>query len=331
MAVTLQDIANACGVSRGTVDRALNTKGRISEETKQMVLAKAKELGYKPNLLARSLATGSTMTIGIVVLDLSNRYFTQIVNAVSFEARQHGYSVEILIHEIDFEGFKKNMDKLIGKGVDGIVLCPYDDSLECAEYIKNLSIPIVTIGTRYEDVPNVGIDEYNAARDATRLILHKGYKDLVFVAPPLSICDFTNDKSMDVHRRRLKGVKDTLAEQENECKLTVLDNYSFLDKASALISSVYNKPAFLCSGDIYALEIFRTLKSKNLTPPQDYGIMGFDNIDILRYIQPQFSTVDIPLEECGVEAAKKLLDMIKGEEIQQQTELKYQILDNESL
>ena len=118
MAVTAKELAQMCGVSRMTVHRALTDTGRINPQTKEMILAKAKECGYRPDLLARGLVKGQTFYIGVVVLDVNNRYFAQMLSAIEIEARKQGYFVNITLHEQNREMEREQLERLADYHVD---------------------------------------------------------------------------------------------------------------------------------------------------------------------------------------------------------------------
>ena len=111
MAITAKELAEMCGVSRMTVHRALTDTGRINPQTKELIQAKAKECGYRPDLLARGLVKGQTFYIGVVVLDVNNRYFSQMLSAISTEARKRGYFVNITLNEENKEIEKEHWQK----------------------------------------------------------------------------------------------------------------------------------------------------------------------------------------------------------------------------
>jgi len=143
MSITSKDIARICGVSRGTVDRALNNKPRIDPKTKEKILKVARELNYRPDLVARSLAKGETMSIGVVVFDIRNRYFAQLVNAIEKEAKKYGYLLNITLQEKDPEMEIKLIDNLVARRVDGLIICPVNKSNNFEKYLKNLKVPLI--------------------------------------------------------------------------------------------------------------------------------------------------------------------------------------------
>ncbi|WP_199619969.1 LacI family DNA-binding transcriptional regulator [Paenibacillus alkalitolerans] len=122
MGVTLKDIANICGVSPGTVDRALNNRPGISTKTKKKILKVAVELNYQPDHRARSLARGKTMTIGVILFDLHNRSFAQMANAIEAKSRELGYFVDLALSDKDPDKEKKLIGRMINRKVDGLIL-----------------------------------------------------------------------------------------------------------------------------------------------------------------------------------------------------------------
>lgn len=328
MSVTVEDIAKACGVSRGTVDRALNNKPRISPETKEKILKVAKELGYRPDLLARSLVKGRTMSIGIVAFDLKNRFFAQLVNSIEAEARKRNYTINITLQEEDPELEIQLINSLVGRRIDGIILCPVNKGEEFSNFISSLPIPVLVIGNVLSpSIPYIGIDEAKAARDATNMIISKGYERIVFVCPPLYK---RNKKNIYSHEQRLDGFLKTV-KVHKEIEYGVVSGMNFIQKVDSLLDSSTKKTALFCSGDTFALDIIKHLRAKGKKVPQDVGIMGFDGIDTLEYVTPALGTVLYPVEKTGKKAVENLVEMINGKSIEKRILMKYKIIDGESL
>lgn len=328
MGVTTKDIARICGVSRGTVDRALNGKDRINPKTKEMILNKAQELGYRPDLLARSLVKGKSMTIGVIVFDLRNRYFSQMVNTIEIRARENGYFTNITLQENDCETEVQLIHNLVDRKVDGLLICPVNKGEAFNQLIRNLKIPIVVIGNKIsDDHAFVCIDERKAAGEAIELIVSKGYEEIIFVCPTLEHIDRENIYS---HEQRLLGFQDVM-KKHKEIKNTLIDHWGYLDVAENMVLSGDHRMALFCTCDTYALDIMMRLKSKDKLPPRDYGIMGFDGIDTLKYITPALATVYNSVNEVGEQAVDMLLNMINGSPHAQTTILSHRIITGESL
>ena len=327
MAVTTKDIAERCNVSRTTVHRAFNNTGRISEETRKFILDTAEEMGYKPDLLATSLKKGRTGNIGVVVFDVKNQYFAEMLNTLDLEAQRRGYSVNISLHEKKEKQEHDMLQRLAGFRVEGIILSPVSKGSEFGEFIHEFNIPVVIIGNKIDsDIPYVGIDERSAAMEAVETIARKGYEEIYFICPPLEDIEKENVYS---HVERQEG----FLAKVNELNLNghVIGKWNYLDDIDRLVDKANNRVAFFCSGDLYALDIMKHLRKRNLTAGKDYGIMGFDNIDMLDYITPRLSTIDNGVRDVSTKAVEVMFDLIDGTEVQQETIIPYTIVGGETL
>ena len=257
MSVTTNDIARICGVSRTTVYRALTNSGRINEKTKQKILKVADELEYRQNPLATGLKSGKTGYIGVVVFDIRNRYFAQMLNAIEIEAKKQDYFINITLHEKNKELEKELILSLIDYRVEGLILSPVSKSKAFNDFIINTNKPTVIIGNRVgKDIPFVGIDEKNAARDAVKLIAKKEYEQIVFVCPPLADVEQENVYS---HEQRKQGF---LEETKNHSDIhsSIVSSWDYLKEVEEILKNTSLKTAFFCSGDIFALEIMKHFK-----------------------------------------------------------------------
>lgn len=324
MGVTTKDLAKICKVSRTTVVRALNNQKGISDKTRQMIVDKAKELGYRPDLLAKGLVQGKTMNIGVVVFDVKNRYFAQLLNGIENEAKAHGYFVNITLHEKNKEQERKLIQRLVDYRVDGLILSPVSKDEEFAEFLRGLGTPFVIIGNKVTDyIPYVGIDEQKASETAVQKIAAAGYEKVAFVCPPL--CD-AKKENIYSHEQREKGFMQKMKKYPN-MEPTVIGTWDYVDRAVQFVEREEKKTAFFCSGDIFALDIMKHLRAHGKRAPRDYGIMGFDNIDILKYIEPRLSTVDNAVEEVGKQAVHLLLSSFEGNEIPMRSIVDYVTVD----
>lgn len=315
MAITTKELAQMCGVSRMTVHRALTDTGRINPQTKELILAKAKEYCYRPDLLARGLAKGQTFYIGVVVLDVNNRYFSQLLSAIEMEARKQGYFVNITLHEQNKEMEREQLERLADYHVDGIILSSVNQGEEYKKFLQSLDTPIVTIGNKIADgISFVGIQEKKAAKKAAQVILNKGYEKIIFVCPPLDRRGIDNTY---VHQERTDGFLEAVAEwqkERTEIEAVVIgESREYLAKAYAELCSTKKRSAFFCSGDMFALEIMKYMNGKEKVAGKDYGIMGFDGIDTLDYVVPRLNTIYNPVEPVAKEAVKLLFKLINGE------------------
>lgn len=329
MAVTSKELAEICGVSRGTVDRALNNKSRVDPATKARILEKAKELGYRPNPIARSLVSGRSRSIGVLVYDIRNRYFALLLNAIEMAAKRSGYLVNITLHESDPGLEERMIAEFVGRKMDGILLCPVRKGAAYAAHLSALGVPVVSIGNYLsDDIPHFGMDERAGAAAATELIVSKGYEEIVFYCPPLRASGGMNTY---VHDQRLAGFRDVVARNPGVSSeiLTADGAPAWLERR---METNAKRTACFCSGDIFALDLMKRFRSSSIAIPARMGLMGFDGIDTLEYVLPALSTVYNPVEEIGRSATESLIGFLEsGAPIRKKTLIPYVLVPGETL
>lgn len=328
MGITTNDIARNCNVSRTTVIRALNNQRGISEETRQKILKVAKELGYRPDLRARSLVKGKSSYIGVVVYDVINQYFAQMVNAIEGEAQKMDYFVNISLHGKCLKKEKDLIYRLMDYHVDGLILSPVNQGEEFADFLRGLDIPMVVIGNRIaDDIPYVGINEEMAAYEAIEKIAEKGYERICFVCPPLSEREMAN---IYAHEMRLAGVERALG-NHLEIEKQIMDGLVYLDEVERMLQKDRKRTAFFCSGDVFALAIIKHLRGKGIHTPVDYGIMGFDNINFLEYFSPRLSTISNSIELVSETAVDLLFKLMNDEPASRTKFVNHKMIEGETL
>lgn len=308
MRVTIKDIAAVCGVSAGTVDRALNNRTGISEKTRNKVLKAAEEMNYQPDFTARSLVMGRTMTLGVVLFDLYNRSFAQLMNAIEQKSRELGYFVYITLTDKDPENERTCIEYLINRKVDGIILFTVNQGEEFDNYLSRFHTPIVTI---FNFISNnweyIGIRERLAMKEAVNYIASKDYKRFVYVSPPLAYAGKTNIYTQEERFIGfLEGIK-----LNNAPEPLVLKDSDYLNKLQAYVFDPAEKTAIVCSTDLYALEVMNLLKERSIAIPEQAGVMGFDDIDMLKYISPRLTTVKFPIVQIGEKAVESIVNKIE--------------------
>ncbi|MDQ1911414.1 LacI family DNA-binding transcriptional regulator [Paenibacillus sp. GD4] len=329
MAVTIKDIADLCGVSAGTVDRALNNRPGISSKTKSKILRVAEELNYKPDYMASSLARGRTMTIGVVLFDLHNRSFAQLMNAIESRCREKGYFVNLLLTGKDKENERKCIEHLVSRKVDGIILFTVNEGEEYDRFLQEQRVPIITICNRISDRWSyVGINDRQAMRDAVDYICSRGYEEFIYVCPPLAK---KNESNIYTQEERLAGCLESLKENGVRREPLIITEKDYVSVLDSIDLRASGRTAIICSCDIYALEVLNHIKSKGLKLPEEVGVMGFDNIDVLKYVTPALSTVEYAVEEFGVRAVDALIHQLETGDLRPEPLLAYQIIQGESI
>lgn len=326
MKVTIKEIASICGLSIGTVDRALHGRKGINPESREKILNVAHELGYRPHLPARSLVTGSTMSVGVVVPDLKNPYFSETVEVIQRKARAADYHVYMMLSEFEPQEEMESLDRLRALNVDGIIILPVNRGRAFQTFLKSLSTPIVTIANKVsKQWAWVGIDDRGAVRDAVRLVISRGYSRIYFVTlgKDQSVGSFYSDEE------RIKGYRDALAEAGESyvpMQLTDADLIRMIEQGSAPEPG----SCIVCSCDAVALDVMIVLKRKGVSIPADVGLMGFDNLEELKYITPRLTTVASPIRQIGEAAFDSLMAVIRGDPIGSRT-FPHTIIEGETL
>ncbi|WP_199617413.1 LacI family DNA-binding transcriptional regulator [Paenibacillus alkalitolerans] len=330
MTVTIKDIARICKVSEGTVDRALNARPGVSEKSKEMILKVAKELNYTPNHLARGLAKGRSMTLGVILFDVRNQYFAQLMNAIEVKARELGYVVFPIFTHNDPQNERKALEFFKTRQVDGIIMFSVQFGHEFEKELADLQIPIVTIGNRISGQwTYVGIHERESMKDAVKHAVSQGYEEIIYVCPPLARRGEVNLYTLE---ERLAGCREGLLEMGKKEPLVIIDS-DYIKVISQMDLQSHPKKAIVCPADIYALEVLNYFKKNKIRVPEQVGLMGFDHIDMLKYISPKISTVRYPVSDIGITAVNRLLDEINGKHNKHLNVLllQHQIVTGESL
>ncbi|MDR2079814.1 MAG: LacI family transcriptional regulator [Treponema sp.] len=331
MSITTKEIAKLCNVSRGTVDRALNGRPGISSVTRERIQAVAREHHYRPHLIASSLSRGKSMSIGVVLFDLNNRYFSQLSNTVSLAAREWGYFTYISVSEKDYDSEIHILQNLASRRVDGILLLPSIQGRDYIRFLRSLEIPIVTTGNHLPGIHHVSINDFNAAFESAAHISRRGYRRICFICPPLrkkgALNGRLNITSQDLRARGVGHFIDTNRGYQFEMLL----RKDYADQAVALVRSGGEKTAFFCSSDVYALELLKRFREEGISVPRDAGLMGFDNLDILAYITPRITTVSTSVEIQGRKAMEVLFKLISGERAPRVCYVPHEICPGETL
>ena len=275
--ISTTKIAEICGVSQGTVDRALNGRKGIRPETKEKILSVAKEYGYRPNIHARSIAGGKSQLIGVVVFNLNNQYFSDFLTCVEKYCTAQNYSTVVMFTNKDSTKEINCINNLYHMAVDGIILCPVNNGEEYENYLLSLNIPIVTIGNKLNRIPYIGINNSLAMKETVEYVIQNGYQKLIYVKPKLL------EKNTFAQKERLTAF--TAVCHNAKVKYTITDLHHAEkelqeDTACALI----------CPTDIYAIKLLSAAKRHNA------GIVGFDNIRLIDELDLKLDSVSYDVE-----------------------------------
>jgi len=328
---TLPQVAAEAGVSTATAARALGGYGSVREATREKVLDAAERLGYRANGLARSMITGSTKTLGVVLSDIENPFFSRALRGVSDMAHRAGYEVVLVNTDEDLQIERNAVRVLTEKRVDGLVVSPSegDDTGHLASAIRS-GTPVVLLDRRIPGLPadTVGIDNRAAARGATERLLALGHRRVALVtgAPPAAAELLTGEGLRDVEKAigstaglRAAGYRDALLARglTPDPRYVSAEGFRRDDAAAAtirLLALPEPPTAFLALDSLLSLGVLQAFAALGVRCPHDVSLIGFDDADWAEAVSPPLSVVAQPVYEIGATACERLLARIAGDE-----------------
>ncbi len=308
--VTMADVARESGVSLMTVSRVINSKVDVSEETRQRVLEVIDRLDYRPSGIARSLATRRTGTIGLVVPDISNPFFSDVARGVATEAYREDYNVFLCSGEEDGRREIDLLHSLEEKRIDGLILCSsrLADDLMAATLARFPSAVLVNRRSRSPQVGTVLADDETGARLLVGHILRSGRRSIGFLSGP---------SVSHSGLARMRGYQAALAVAGLPCDEMLLRPCapvvsSGLDAALALLAAQPQVDALFCYNDLVAVGALQACARLGRRVPDDVAVTGFDDVPLAALVTPPLTTCCVPRYELGVRATQLLLTQIDG-------------------
>lgn len=307
---TLKDVAAEAGVSPSTVSRALLGSPSISEPTRMRISEIAERLNYRPNILARSLRISKTKIIGIIIPDNSNPYFASLIKGIETMASEKDYTVVIINTDEQSKLENKAIAALSELRVAGLLAVPVN-----IENYNNLQMPLVFL-TRFKRVEEFNTfnyvinDNFKGAYLAASHLIERGRDKIYFINGP---------KSVPTSTERLEGYKKALGNagiKYNE-KLVIYGNLTMKDGyAAANTLLAWEEPPFgvFCYNDYTAIGVMRAIREHGLRVPGDISLVGYDDIEILSYMEVPLTTVRQARYTIGSRGAELLINMIENQE-----------------
>lgn len=327
IAVKIQDVAKQAGVSISTVSRVLNGYQHVSEALKNKVTKAVEELEYRPNQVARSLASQKTNLIGIIVPDLTNHYYSRMISSIEEFASERNYNIIVCNIKENLHKEVKYLHVLKEMWVDGVILMHEKIDDQTKDILKNYKIPIVLASVRIDDldVPAVNINDYQAAYDATNYLIDKGHERIGIIAGDM--------QDITAGQQRYEGFKAALKDggieektsYMREGKFHIEDGYTAMEEI--LDSNEVPPTAVFAVSDSMAIGAMNCAIDKGYHVPNDISIMGFDNIDLAAAVRPRLTTVNQPAEAIGCLSMKSLIKLINGEAVEKEMILKHTIIE----
>ncbi|MCB8889343.1 LacI family DNA-binding transcriptional regulator [Vreelandella malpeensis] len=326
---TIKEVASAAGCSTATVSRALATPDKVSEATRARVARAIAEVGYTPNGAARSLRRRESRTIVALLPDISNPFFSEIINGIEDVAHQAGYRVLIGDCERDPQRAGAYFDLLPANQADGMLLLTADVPRALLDDARRRGrFPLVMACEFFDDrdLPTVTVDNYRAACQAIDYLVALGHRRIATLTGPVHnpIC-----------RERERGVSDTLTAHGLAGGAQTLAGdfgvHSGYVQGLALLTPLHSRPtAIFCHSDEMAIGVIKAARQLGLEVPRDVSIIGFDNIRLSEYCDPELTTISQPRAQIGQAAMRLLLGLIHDEPVERQQVLETRLIVRQS-
>ena len=305
--ITIDDVARELGISKTTVSRAISGKGRVGFDTKNKVLRYIEEHNYKPNMMARALASQKTFNIGVVWPDDYNAvdlpFFQRCMIGVSEVTSSYGYDIVVsLINGDDISGLKRIIDN---HKVDGIILTRTLVNDRPARFLKESGIPFVTVGSCDDpDIVSVDNDNFSACKELTSILIAKGLKRLALIG---------GSTGHIITRTRQKGFMEAFS----DAGISVDSGLVYLDvenisKVGNILKELLKKniDGVVCMDDNLAGEVIARCRDEHIKIPEELRLASFYNSSILESAVPSVTSLNFNDRNLGAVAAKTLLDLI---------------------
>lgn len=312
--IRLKDVAKKAGVSEATVSLSLNNNKMVKDETRERVKQIAKELGYTPNSLARSLVKQKSGTIGLIVPDIESAYYGKLVRCIDEQVREAGYSLLLAISDDKPSIERKITQKLISDRVEGLFIVPVNQENTEITYLKQLNqhgIPLVFVTANYPDVevPYVMVDLEEGTYRLVRYLLDLGHRDIVFLG---------GSPAVITTAYRLKGCIRAYDERQLnwipnqfiECKR--INYQQACEITEKLIRSGRKMDAIITINDMMALGVTNSLTRQNIRVPEDVSVAGYDDIIFSTISAIPITTVRQDIEQMSMQAVNLLMQGIQN-------------------
>lgn len=330
MAVTIKDIARLSGVSITTVSKIINGKaGDIGSATIEKVKRIIEEQNYSPNTIARSMITKKTKTIGLIIPDVRNPFFTDLTRGAEDVANERGYSIFFCNTDDNLDKEIKYINNMIEKQVDGIALAGAAVRNKELEEKMNIKIPIVSLDRNvyFKEIEGkVEVNNFSGAYDAVTYLIKQKHTKIMYLSGQLN-----TKPALD----RLEGYKKALEDNNiaYDENLVLVGRYTSEFGYECMKTTAIDEDvtAVFCANDLIAIGAMNALKEKGIRIPQDISIVGFDDIYIASLVAPPLTTVRQPSYDIGYLAVETLINILEEKSNQKnKVEIKLELIIRES-
>lgn len=314
MNVTIYDVAREANVSMATVSRVVNGNPNVKPATRKKVVEVIERLGYRPNAVARGLASKKTTTVGVIIPDIASTFFAELARGIEDIATMYKYNIILSNSDQNKDKELHLLNTMLGKQVDGLVFMGGNITAEHVEEFKKSPVPIVLAGSIEESssIPTVNINYEQASYDAVQAFISEGHKEIAFVVGPL-IEPINKDKKLVGYKRALADAG--IEYQEN---LIFEGDYTYdsgIEAFEKLHEDGRKPTAVLVGSDEMALGVIHGAQDKGLKVPGDIEVISSDNTKLTLMVRPQLTTIVQPLYDIGAVAMRLLTKLMNKESV----------------
>lgn len=326
---SIKDIAREAGVSHSTVSRALRSSPLVNPETSERIRRIARENNFRLSAVGRSLATGRTHTIGVVVTTIADPFTSEVVSGVEDTANASGYSVILANSNSDPDREVRIVQSFEERRVDGILVMASRVGAAYLPLLADMNIPIVLINNQNPAagfVHSIAIDNTLASQSAVRFLIQLGHKRIAYIG---------GRDGYQSDAERLNGFRQALA----AANIAVDEKYIVQGDASPeggqiamqrLLALASPPTAVFCYNDMTALGALSAAQQRSLKVPEDLSIIGFDDLAISSYLNPPLTTVRQPKHQMGCAATQAILSLINGAKVENRRSVQCDLIVRES-
>ncbi|MGA9225915.1 MAG: catabolite control protein A [Mesobacillus sp.] len=314
MNITIYDVAREANVSMATVSRVVNGNPNVKPATRKKVMEVIDRLGYRPNAVARGLASKKTTTVGVIIPDIASPFFAELARGIEDIATMYKYNIILSNSDQNIEKELHLLNTMLGKQVDGIVFMGGNIKAEHVEEFKKSQVPIVLAGSIEEsgEIPSVNIDYEQAAFDAVQAFIEKGHTEIAFVIGPHHE-PINKDKKLEGYKRAISDAG--IAYNED---FVIEGDYTYDSGLEAIerILEFDTKPtAILVGSDEMALGVVHGAFDRGYSVPDDFEVISSDNTRLTLMVRPQLTTIVQPLYDIGAVAMRLLTKYMNKENV----------------
>ena len=314
---TILDVAKLAGVSKTTVSRVINGQGPVKESTKNKIITAAKALNYEPNYFAQGMRTSKTNVIGILIPSYSNPFYPELLEGIEEVSLKYGYIDTVCSTYEDAEREYQYIKHLVNRRVDGLIICTWCMTERNLRFLKEIGreIPIVFMDyfLKSEQISCVIADGYTSSRFASEYLIDQGRNKIAYIKNP---------PTFPAAYERFLGYRDALESKGLSVNEAYIYEGNFhMDSGFNAAAYFMNLPtppdAIMAAADIMAVGALHCLARLEIDVPKDVQVIGFDNIQLSRLVNPQLTTIAQPILDLGRTAAHTIIQKIASKDLSQ--------------